>query len=89
MPEESQVDPQFIARMNQKLDDLRCVVQIIVFLIIFVSIIQVVQILTSPSSILSGLLFYIIIVSALFLSAAICFLRTDYSKEPIKPLEKV
>jgi len=88
MPEESQVDPQFVARINQKLDDLRCVVQIIVFLIIFVSVIQIVQILTSPSSILSGFLFYIIIVLVLFLSAAICFLRTDYNKELTRSLEK-
>lgn len=75
--EETRIDPEPVAKLSQKIDDLRCALQIALFLILFISVIQILQILNVPSYLLSSMIFYIVIVLVLFLSAAICILRTE------------
>lgn len=83
MSEENRVNPESMVKLYERIDDLRCVVQIVIFLIIFIFVIQIIQILADPFSPLFGMLFYIIIVAVLFLSAAICFLRTDDKEKSV------
>jgi len=83
MSEENRATPESMVKLYQRIDDLRCVVQIVIFLIIFIFVIQIIQILADPYSPLFDMLFYIIIVAVLFLSAAICFLRTNDKEESV------
>lgn len=75
--EENQVGSESITKLHQKIDDLRKVIQIALFLIIFIFVIQVAQIVTGPLSPLYYWSFIIIIIAVSFLSLAICILQTE------------
>jgi hypothetical protein len=75
MSEDRQIEFESIKTLHKKIDDLRMILQIVVVLIILISIVQAIQIVTGPSSLLQSWSFYIIIVDALFILVLICLLQ--------------
>jgi len=76
MSEESQEESESIAKLNQKIDDLRCAVQLLIlFIIASTIVVPVVLALANPYSPLSDSLFLITLLAVVFIPAIIFILR--------------
>jgi hypothetical protein len=76
MPEERQEDSASLTKLHRKMDDLRVTMQIIVILILFICVIQVIQIMADPLSLLHDWSGFILIFEIFLVLLAICFLPT-------------
>jgi hypothetical protein len=76
MSEEHQEDSVSLTKLYRKMDDLRVTMQIIVILILFICVIQVIQLMTDPLSLLHDWSGFILIFEIFLVLLAICFLPT-------------
>jgi len=75
--DESRVDTKTLARLNQKIDDLRCAVQLLIIFIMLIVVVLVAQTLDSPYSPFygRGWSFFILLFTIVFLPAIVFILR--------------
>ncbi|MCK4566528.1 MAG: hypothetical protein KAU48_04385 [Candidatus Thorarchaeota archaeon] len=90
MSDKSLVDSKNIVRLNKKIDEIQCVLQIIIVLIILIFVTQIFQIIESPDDPLYGWSsISIIIIAVFFLLGAICIIcNNDNQKSIESPKQK-
>ena len=82
MSEKNQEDSETIEILNRKIDDIQCVIKIVIVLVVLIIVTQVSQILESSSGSGSSALWLAITV-AFFIIAAISFICTSGSQKSI------
>jgi len=88
MSEESRIDTDAIVRMNQKIDDLRCAVQLLIVFIVLIIVVLMAQALANPYSPLYGWSFLMILFAIVFLPAIIFILRTHDNQKQIESFKQ-
>jgi len=79
---ERQIDSKTIEKLNKKIDDIKCSIQIIIILIILIVAIQISQILENPDFLLYGSTAMLVTITVVFLIfAAIAIICTSDNQE--------
>jgi protein-S-isoprenylcysteine O-methyltransferase Ste14 len=83
--DENPVSPKYIVRLNNKIDDIRCAMQIFILIIILIFAIQILQITESRESLVYGwstIIFFVI--AAVLLIGVISILCTNDNQNRIE-----